>query len=136
MPIIYFTKKYDAIEKLKIGIKTMTLSNKERQDIKEQLSNSEKYLLEVMSGDRKAHAIHFSNLDSQMKDIKDVQAQILNELRNNKELDHYKDLMKPYEILMYKKRVPFYLICVIFVTTVWEQVPAIWEIVKTKILGI
>ena len=113
----------------------MTLSNEEKQDVKEMLSLQEKYLLEVISGDRKAHAIHFKAIEANFVRSENNQEVMLLKIEaivkalnaqcktcENKEdleglrldLDRYKQTMKPYEIMQNWKRIPFITACILF----------------------
>ena len=124
----------------------MTLSTSDKQEIKDQLSNQEKYILEVISGDRKTHAIHFRNIDNELQSIQNKQETILLKIEqlnkncltcdNSKNIKDYQKKMKPYELLMDYKRVPFYTATILFLTMIWDKLPVVWVVFKTKILGL
>ena len=129
----------------------MTLSLDDREQIKDQLSAQEKYLVEKLSGDRKTHAIHFRSIDHELTVIKNHQEIMLLKIeqlaelvktdkcstcQNGKDLKTYKEKMYPYEFLMNYKRIPFYTASVLFLMLIWNKLPFVWNIVKSKILGL
>lgn len=125
----------------------MTLSSSEKQDIKDQLSAQERYLLEVISGDRKTHAVHFHGIQEKLITLSNNHETILLHLEKiNEKLESqckncdiktdfeaYKKTMRVYEWSVDGKKLPLIATLALIVVSAWENIPALLVFLKDKL---
>lgn len=129
----------------------MTLSSNDRKEIRENLNDSQKYIMEKLSGDRKAHSLHFLNIEGKIEDLKDGDIEIkdllkklyLQSIENGSSLEiltgkhnvlsdsvaslkdyHDNDLKPIKENLMFrvgKNKYVFWAITAVFLFSFWKE---------------